>query len=219
MNNMKKLNTFIFLVLTLTLHAQYDAFTYQGLLLDESGQARNGEEVEFTITLSGNSQDTFYQEKHLLTTSENGLVSFNVGRGDAVMGSMADVDWLSGIPYISGTYSLDDGAGVRNLGLQGFHSVLFCLNSKHIVCQDGPAGVEGPTGEQGPPGPQGQPGNYGPPGPQGADGIPGIPVLERSDVVPFNPREGLIYLDDGTNRNDSLPGFRYFDGLKWIDLG
>jgi hypothetical protein len=25
-------------------------------------------------------------------------------------------------------------------------------------------------------------------------------------------------MDNGTNRSDALPGFRYFDGNNWIDL-
>ncbi len=97
-----------------------------------------------------------------------------------------------------------------------------------------PGGTEGPVGEEGPQGPPGDPngpmgdmGDQGPQGPPGADGaqgdkgdrgIDGLGIQEMLTVVPSNPMIHEIYLDSGANRDDGLPGFRYYDGAEWIDL-
>lgn len=103
----------------------------------------------------------------------------------------------------------------------------------------GPIGPQGPQGYGGPVGPPGDagpigpsvgdvgpPGDPGPPGPpgqngygsQGEPGNDGIFMLGMTSVVPINPTVSNIYLDDGTNREDSKAGFRYYDGTNWIDL-
>lgn len=77
-------------------------------------------------------------------------------------------------------------------------------------------GPQGPKGEPGPPGPQGPAGAVGAKGPEGAPGSPREDILS---VVPDH-NERTFYLDDGTNRLDEKPGFRYYsdaDGI-WIDL-
>jgi len=95
-------------------------------------------------------------------------------------------------------------------------------------------GTEGPIGDQGPPGlpgdangPTGETGDTGPQGPtgppggeglQGPSGISGVGIQTMLSVVPSNATLHDIYLDTGDNREDGLPGFRYYDGTSWIDL-
>ncbi len=76
-------------------------------------------------------------------------------------------------------------------------------------------GLAGPPGDPGPQGPQGRAGNC-PKGTQGASGI--ISMVMRSEP-PF-PNATGIYLDDGTNREDGRPGFRYRPANTdpWLDL-
>lgn len=88
----------------------------------------------------------------------------------------------------------------------------------------GPAGPTGPAGNpNGPQGPQGDPGPIGPAGPSGATGPrgptgdDGVP-LQKVMTTPPDPQEQNIYLDDGSNRQDGLPGFRYYFNGLWIDL-
>ncbi len=108
----------------------------------------------------------------------------------------------------------------------------------------GPAGPKGPTGPVGPTsneigmtgpmgpiGPGGGPvGPVGPPGEQGPAGLPGLPgeegepgfsfaeLAELSSEEPDTSTGINLYVDDGTNREDGLPGLRFFDGANWIDL-
>lgn len=90
-----------------------------------------------------------------------------------------------------------------------------------------------PNGEPGPSGPRGDAGTkcydengvinedcigpQGPTGPSGPAGRPGRPVEELKSVAPVLQLH-RIYLDDGTNRADGKPGFRYCNGVTWIDL-
>ncbi len=104
----------------------------------------------------------------------------------------------------------------------------------------GPSGLQGDKGPQGPPGPTGphglpgsqgdigDTGSIGPTGAQGPQGIPGdciagttgsswLSSLQMVSQLPIGPSVNL-YLDDGSNRADGQPGFRYYDGANWIDL-
>jgi len=104
-----------------------------------------------------------------------------------------------------------------------------------LIGPAGPTGgTEGPIGDTGPQGPPGDPngpaGPTGATGPEGASGAigatgltgpagpEGIGVQTMLDVAPPNPVQHEIYLDSGANRADGLPGFRYFDGVVWVDL-
>jgi len=69
-----------------------------------------------------------------------------------------------------------------------------------------------PKGEKGDTGPQG------PTGPQGLVGLSGLETLRLQNSLPEGPQNGQLYLDDGSNREDNMPGFRYYDVDKWIDL-
>ena len=80
----------------------------------------------------------------------------------------------------------------------------------------GPAG--GPTGPQGQTGPAGNSGPSAPQGPQGAKGPDGLTRFVMTNVTPTANGDQNIYLDDGTNRIDGKPGFRYWNGTSWIDI-
>lgn len=217
---MNKTITLIFL-LTLCnfLSAQYDGFTFQALILDDNRNpvAEGSVLVRATIAEDLFLSNIFYEEEHELKSSATGTISMVIGEGQVTTGKISDIDWLSGVPHISISYNLLDGRGWKSTGAKRFNAVPFCLESKYIVCSDGPQGVpgpQGPQGFQGPQGPVGQPGNY---GPQGASGRPGVPVLGY-ESTPSSPQEGRVYLDDGSNTSDGNPGFRYYNGNSWIDL-
>lgn len=198
-------------------------FSYQGLLFDANGNGIENSEVEFIISLnSGDVANTlYYQESQTISTDGNGVFDFVVGNGIAMIGSMSDVDWLAAVPFINIEYDLGNGSGVQSLGQTKFQSVPFCFYSKYVVCQDGPQGFPGEPGPQGPigqTGAQGAPGQTGPTAATGPPGPSGEPITPMLDTEPSNVQEGTVYLDDGTNREDTVPGFRYYDGSGWIDL-
>lgn len=198
-------------------------FSFQGLLLNADGSGIENKEVEFIISISSGdmSSSVYYSESQMATTDDNGVFNFVVGEGVALVGSMADINWLAAVPNIEIQYDLGNGEGMQSLGKTKFQSVPFAFYSKYVVCQDGPAGYEGDPGPQGPTGPDGLPGMVGASniaGSIGARGPSGRPITPMLSEVPSSGFEGTVYLDDGTNREDDAPGFRYFDGAVWIDL-
>ena len=221
---MKYLNTIFIIFLATLCTAQFSTnFNYQGLLLDGNGVGIDETNAEFIITISEDNAgaNIYYQETQTVMTDDNGVFDFVIGHGDVLAGSMDDIAWLSSVPYVQIEYNLFDGEGMRSLGYSRFQSVPFCYYSKYVVCQDGFKGEPGDNGAQGPPGPvgaAGATGATGPEGPPGIDGLDGSPFTEMLSVEPDSAQEGTVYLDNGSNREDGVPGFRYYDGSNWIDL-
>ncbi len=210
----------IIIVLAGQLLAQYDAFSFQALLLDQQNypipEARA--EIRTTISADQNQGTIYYQELQSVTSSEAGTIDFTIGKGDILQGKLTNIEWLAGVPYIGIEYNLLDGKGWQQTAVEEFKSVPFCLESKYVVCQDGIPGPSGQTGPQGPAGPQGPTGAQGPTGPAGPVGTTGPSLLIPLSLPPSTPQEGRVYLDDGSNTDDGNPGFRYYTGTEWIEL-
>ncbi len=203
-------------------HAQSnEAFSFQGIILDDNSNPSSNQNIEMTSSIADNSsgQNIIYSEVHNIVTNDKGLFDIAIGSGVAITGAFADIDWLSYVPYIQITYKLNDGAEDITLEWTKFKSVPFCFSSKYIVCSDGVDGMQGATGPQGPQGPTGPQGLTGVPSTDATNGANGIPVLPLLNIPPTtNIQEGSIYMDNGDNREDTAPGFRYYDGASWIDL-
>jgi len=197
-------------------------FTYQGYIIDEAGNSMDNKDVTFTVTISEDqaASNIYYLEVHDTQSNANGVIDIAIGSGISLQGNMSDIDWLSSVPYINIQYELfnDNTNTLHNLGTRQFTSVPFCFSSQYIICQDGLPGPQGPQGPRGPQGPTGQSSPQSPIGLPGMQGPPGQPILPLLGIPPTNPVDGTIYMDDGTNTEDNLPGFRYYDETVWIDL-
>jgi len=218
---MKYLNTIVAIFFATICSAQFNTnFSYQGLLLDENGKGLEEIATAFVISISEdiNGNTIYYQEAQMAVTDDSGVFDLVIGNGDAINGSMEDVDWLSSVPFIGIQYDLFDGNGIRDLGYAEFYTVPFCYYSKYVVCQKGPDGDHGGFGAVGNTGATGATGAGGPTGLTGAMGYFGLPITPMLNLTPSFSEEGTIYLDDGTNREDGVPGFRYYDGAAWLDL-
>lgn len=219
------MNKFIYIILflsqTIALFAQGpEAINYQGYLADVFGNSINNRDVALEILVSEDTQGAtvLYSESHNVNTNDDGLYNIILGEGTALTGDFGAIDWLSGQAFIGIKYDLNDGEGMRMVGYDVIYSVPFALNAKYVInCAPGFPGQPGPQGAQGPQGPQGVTAFQGPQGDQGPSGANGRPILPLRNT-PAPEIEGLIYMDDGTNRTDGLPGFRYYDGSVWIDL-
>jgi len=197
--------------------SQYDAFTFQALLLDASlNPSKNSSAIiRATISFDENQTNIYYQEEHEITTSEAGTIAFTIGNGIKVQGDFSNISWIDGVPYINIAYNLLDGNSWQDTGTIQFSSVPFCLESKFVFCQDGADGEEGPRGQSGP---AGQLGPIGATGATGMTGPKGVPIITQLSEAPIDPQEGRVYLDDGSNTNDGNPGFMYYTGTAWINL-
>ncbi|MEZ5083209.1 MAG: hypothetical protein R2750_07145 [Bacteroidales bacterium] len=72
-----------------------DAFKYQAVVRDSTGQILDEQEISILLSIyRGDEYNTVvYSETHLPTTSHHGLISLEVGRGNAVIGDFNAIDW------------------------------------------------------------------------------------------------------------------------------
>lgn len=219
--------TLILLLGTMTTQSGFgqveSAFNYQGLLLDAAGNALAEKDVEMEIGIYPQfGSNPYYEERHSVKVDQHGIFRLTIGEGSPLLGSMQDVNWMLNIPRMEVSYDLGNGEGFQSLGISEFNAVPFCFYSERIFCLDGPQGTQGPQGPQGwegDPGPQGLDGQTSPQGQTGPQGPPGLAVMPMLSTPPNdNLENGVVYLDNGDNRADNAPGFRYYDGTGWIDL-
>jgi len=188
------------------------AFSYQGIALDKEDKPVVSKALGFKISIVEDSAagNIVYTETHETASSEIGLFNLQIGRGALVEGSFANIDWGIKRHFVKVEMDADGGEDYTLAGTVELLTVPYALYALESGTK-----VPGPAGPPGPPGANGNPGTAGPPGPQGP---PGFANLELTSTVPDNPSKGFIYIDDGTNRANGKPGFRYFDGTTWLDL-
>lgn len=124
---MRKLLLAAFTLLLFTFMAQAQApqaFKYQAVVRDAAGQVLPDQEVGLQIELFG--QDTIYRETHTATTNAFGLVNLEIGRGTALFGDFATIDWNQSIGI---TISLDAAGGTdyEPMGASELLSVPYAL--------------------------------------------------------------------------------------------
>lgn len=214
------------------------AFSYEGIATDPFGSPLANTDIEILIEIIAESNPNLnprYAETHRVVTSQLGNFTLSIGRGVAVTGGdLVDVFRVSESRFlninirVSGTDEFVLLGSLELLSVPYAYQAFMALNETGAT---GPNGPHGPIGEFGDPGPapldcclvgpkgqKGETGPQGPPGAQGLDGLSGLETLSLQNTFPENPANGQIYLDDGSNRADSVPGFRYYDVDKWIDL-
>lgn len=218
---MKK--AYLLLISFFTLHSIQgqinNYFNFQGLILNENGEELTNKQVELMISTTEDEEGNLvaYSERHNTTTNDIGVFDISIGQGNPTTASFDQVQWLDYVPYIQIEYRLNDNSEWKAIDPVKFHSVPFCLYSEKIVCQPGTPAI----GKPGPQGSIGPGGAWASPGPQGPAGPPGeLGCLRMTDSIPTEDlTTGMVYLDDGTNRGDGIPGFRYYDEITgWIDL-
>lgn len=237
---MKKLIFFcLFALLNSFLIAQApEAFTYQGIAMDKAGNVIANQQLGIEISIVQDSHDgeLLYTEIHNPTTTADGHFTIAVGRGQTLMGFFPRIDWGLHRHFIAIAMDLSGGANYQFVGSTELLAVPYAFHTKVSGNRrgiTGPSGPAGPTGATGPTaihppdgcclgndnkGPDGAPGPSGMAGMPGSPGKAGLANVKKTAIIPDNPVNGQIYLDDGTNRTDGKVGFRYYDINQWIDL-
>jgi hypothetical protein len=170
---MKKLTFILALVFIFLLNIECksqapSAFKYQTVVRDNTGNLITNQAVDFRISILKNNASglSVYSETHSVTTSQIGLVVFNVGSGSAVTGIFNAIDWGADTYFLKIEFRI--GANPSQLmGISQLLSVPYALYAEK-------SGTAGPTGSTGPQGIQGLPGFQGPTGGTGPTGAPGI---------------------------------------------
>ena len=205
--------------------SQTASIPFQSILTDSEESVLNNISTELRIdiienTLNGN---VVYSETHNVVSGNNGEIYIDIGTGIAGGIDFEEMDWTKP-NYIEISVKPDGFSNFYTSGIKQLLSVPYALFALNVSCDDGCpgqpglAGAPGPPGPQGASGPQGATGASGATGPTGPPGDSGAEALNMTDTAPSSPATNEFYIDDGTNRGDGLPGFRFFNGTNWIDL-
>ncbi len=191
---MKRLFTlFAMFLLSVCLFAQApQKMNYQAVVRNANNSLVANQNVSVRITLLQGSATgaAVYSETHNVQTNANGLMTLEIGGGNAADGSFATIDWANGPYFIKSEIDPEGGINYSVTTTQQLLSVpyaLYAATSGNGEGPQGPAGPQGPQGDQGPVGPQGPQGEQGPMGPQGpagADGATGPQGPQGEQGVP-----------------------------------
>lgn len=227
----------IWLVMASSIFAQSPmAVNYQGVAINNDGDAITDKEVNLRISINENGSDgqVVFQENHATTTNSIGHYMIEIGRGNLLQGAFSNITWGENGYWTHIEMDLDNTGNYKSLARIEFLSVPYAnyaLTAKTGI--SGPRGFQGPVGATGPIGPTsaigpacppGGTGETGDPGPEGPKGQPGpkgpdaFPILVATSDIPPSTEAGRFYMDDGTNRTDGMIGMRFYNGSTWIDL-
>src|SRR6056297_2776999 len=216
----QSLGVLAFMLIALAGYSQApDAFNYQAVLRDASGEIIADESVDmrFSIRTGSENGTVQYQESATLQTNQFGLVNHAVGTGTVISGTVNGVSWGSGDKFLQ--VELDNGGGFIDLGAQKMQSVPYALFAANPGPQ-GPEGPQGPAGATGATGPQGPQGSTGPQGPAGEDGQDGTGVSIVGSVANSGQLDNNYQGNDGDMfiAQDTGNGW-VWDGSSWVNVG
>ncbi len=105
------------------------AFSYQALVRNSSGDVVVNQNVSFEISiLSGSvTGDAVYTERHTGQTNAQGIVALELGKGNIVSGSMSTIDWQSNTYYLKVAVDVTGGTNFILTGVSQILSVPYAL--------------------------------------------------------------------------------------------
>ncbi|WMJ74701.1 hypothetical protein RCC89_16225 [Cytophagaceae bacterium ABcell3] len=131
---MKRIFTFLFLlILAKSLYAQApEKMNYQAVIRDGDGDLIAEKEVGVRIRILKDSEfgGAVFVETHTVQTNANGLVSLHIGDGEAVEGTLADIEWAEGVYFIQTETDPNGGTNYSITGTSQLLSVPYALYSK-----------------------------------------------------------------------------------------
>jgi len=125
---MKKLYTFLALVITLITFAQApQGFNYQATVRNSSGALIVNQNVNFKFNIMLNSATSLpvFSETHMAPTDDLGQVNLVIGTGTATTGSFSTINWGTGNYYLG--IELNTGSGYVAMGTTQLLSVPYAL--------------------------------------------------------------------------------------------
>jgi uncharacterized protein (TIGR02145 family) len=108
-----------------------EKMSYQAVVRNGSGQLQTNASIGMQISIlqGGAEGQAVYVERHFPVTTENGLVTVEIGSGTGIAGSFAEIDWSDGIYFIKTETDLNGGANFTITGTSQLLSVPYALHS------------------------------------------------------------------------------------------
>ncbi len=130
----KNIFTLVFLVFNAMVYAQAPlAIPYQAVMRNADGSAANSTNmtIRFCIRENTASGTISYQELQSVTSNAQGLVSCNIGEGNATIGNFNNVQWGNGAKYLQ--VDINMGNGYIFLGTEKLNSVPYALYTRDVA--------------------------------------------------------------------------------------
>jgi hypothetical protein len=126
------ISTFLFALLSIGLMAQApQAIKYQAIFRDNAGNIVPNQSANFRITIhKAEMKLIVYQEIHLATSNDYGLVNLDIGYGTPVFGSISAIDWGNGSYMIEMEADSNLGDEYSSFGSSSILSVPYSLYAK-----------------------------------------------------------------------------------------
>ncbi len=135
LRNMKKLALFVVLfLLFISANAQSpQAFKYQAIVRDATGEILSNQNVSFRIGIrDGSAVGTIlYQETHATTTNQFGIANLEIGNGTPVTGIFADIDWGNNSKFLEVELDPYGGSAYTSMGTTQVLSVPYALYAEN----------------------------------------------------------------------------------------
>jgi hypothetical protein len=138
---MKKLYTFIALIVITTINAQApQGFNYQATVRNSTGALITNQNVLFKFNIMLNSQTSLpiYSETHQAPTDDLGQVNLTIGSGTPTTGTFSSINWANGSYFLG--IELNTGSGYVAMGTTQLLSVPYALHANTATSTIGSAG-------------------------------------------------------------------------------
>ena len=202
---MKYINLLFVLLLSSTLMAQTpSAFKYQAVARDASGNPIVNQNIGFKIgILEGSSSGILaYEEMHIVSSNDKGLVNLEIGNGAILSGDFGLIEWTQNEFFLEISMDETGGTNYQLMGTSQLLSVPYALAAYET--ETVPDSIEVYSVEA----TEVETDNIA----TNVVYIDSLLSLEPLTSAPPNPLKGDVYFDDN---NSTL---RLFDGTDWQDM-
>lgn len=130
---MKKRVLLFFILVSQFIFSQTpEEFTYQAIVRDAAGNLLTNKSVgvQLSILQSNSTGTAVYVETHAITSNENGLITLNIGTGNAISGSFITINWGADSYFLKSEIDLTGSTNYTISGTSKLVSVPYALHAK-----------------------------------------------------------------------------------------
>jgi len=111
-----------------------DAFNYQAVIRNSSGEVIADQDVSFRISIleDSGSGTPVYTETHSATTNKFGLVNLHIGDGNVVDGDFQLTEWGAAPHFIKIEFDTEGGASYIHMGTSQLLSVPYAVHAQTV---------------------------------------------------------------------------------------
>jgi len=127
---MKNLFELLFLFASVSIMAQVpQKISYQAIVRNAKGELFKNSTISIRISIltEYDEVDAVFEETHIKTTNDNGLVTLEIGSGDTEKGNFSEIDWSKGNYFLKTEIDLTGGTNYSITGTSQLLSVPYAL--------------------------------------------------------------------------------------------